>query len=74
MQFFLTFYKKTISSAFVFFFGAGCVYRPTCSQYTLEAVGKYGVVKGVLLGLKRLFRCHPWAKVAWDPVSDKPKS
>ena len=49
-------------------FGGGCRFTPTCSQYTKEAVTKYGVVKGLLLGSKRIARCHPWGNSGYDPV------
>ncbi|MEZ5015379.1 MAG: membrane protein insertion efficiency factor YidD [Chitinophagales bacterium] len=45
-----------------------CRYTPTCSQYMVEAVKKYGPVKGGWLGLKRLSRCHPWGGHGHDPV------
>jgi putative membrane protein insertion efficiency factor len=45
-----------------------CRFTPTCSQYTYQAVEKYGVVKGLWLGLKRIVRCHPWSKGGYDPV------
>jgi len=48
--------------------GPRCRYMPTCSQYMLEAVNRYGVFKGGWLGLKRLIRCNPWAKGGYDPV------
>ena len=46
----------------------GCRFYPTCSQYTYQAIDKYGVIKGCFLGLKRLVRCHPFAKGGYDPV------
>jgi len=45
-----------------------CRFTPTCSQYTYQAVEKYGVVKGLFLGLKRIIRCHPFSKGGYDPV------
>lgn len=45
-----------------------CRYTPTCSQYMVEAVTKYGIFKGGWLGIKRLLRCHPWGGSGYDPV------
>lgn len=45
-----------------------CIYTPTCSQYAIEALEKYGVVKGSLLAVRRILRCHPFAKGGYDPV------
>lgn len=45
-----------------------CRYVPTCSQYAVEALRKYGPIKGVWLTLKRLLRCHPWGGSGYDPV------
>lgn len=45
-----------------------CRYSPTCSQYALEAVQKYGPFKGGWLALKRIGRCHPWGGHGYDPL------
>lgn len=47
---------------------ATCRYTPTCSQYTLIALQKYGFFKGGWLGLKRIASCHPWGGKGHDPV------
>ena len=48
--------------------GANCRYSPTCSQYGIEAIRKYGPFKGGWLTLKRIGRCHPWGGHGHDPV------
>tara|TARA_Y100001949_G_C15808722_1_gene252486 strand:+ start:328 stop:549 length:222 start_codon:yes stop_codon:yes gene_type:complete len=48
--------------------GQSCRYFPTCSQYTIEAIDKYGPIKGIWLGTKRISRCHPWGGSGHDPV------
>ena len=45
-----------------------CKYFPTCSEYTKQAIEKYGSVKGCLLGLKRILRCNPFSKGGYDPL------
>ena len=45
-----------------------CIYTPTCSQYAIEALEKYGVVKGTYLAVRRILRCHPFHKGGYDPV------
>ncbi len=45
-----------------------CVFLPTCSEYTKQAIKKYGSAKGIFLGFKRIIRCHPWQKNKYDPL------
>ena len=45
-----------------------CRFTPTCSQYAIEAIRKYGAIKGCWLAAKRIARCHPWGGSGYDPV------
>lgn len=48
--------------------GGQCRFHPTCSQYMLDAVARYGAWRGVWLGLRRIARCHPWSAGGHDPA------
>lgn len=48
--------------------GGSCRFTPTCSNYAIEALEKYGALKGSWLAAKRILRCHPWGKSGFDPV------
>ena len=47
---------------------ASCRYVPSCSLYTLQAIERYGVLRGIAMGTLRVLRCHPFAKGGFDPV------
>jgi putative membrane protein insertion efficiency factor len=48
--------------------GPKCRYNPTCSQYAIDALRKYGIIKGLWKALKRISRCHPWGGSGYDPA------
>lgn len=48
--------------------GQKCRYTPTCSHYAVEALKKYGPVKGLWLTIRRVSKCHPWGGHGYDPV------
>ncbi len=47
---------------------SSCIYTPTCSSYAIEALEKYGAIKGMYLAVRRILRCHPFHKGGYDPV------
>ena len=60
----INFYKYLISPLL----GNNCRFLPTCSEYTKEAIIKFGLIKGTSLGFKRIIKCHPWGKSGHDPI------
>jgi putative membrane protein insertion efficiency factor len=60
----LRFYKRWISPSLP----PSCRYVPTCSEYAMEAIDRYGVLRGGLMALGRLLRCHPFVRGGYDPV------
>ena len=60
----LKFYQKCISP----YFGRRCRFYPTCSEYSRQAITKYGAIKGTFLSVKRILKCHPFHKGGYDPL------
>ena len=58
------FYQKKISPLKP----PSCIYTPSCSEYTYQAIAKYGVVRGIAMGTERLLRCHPFSAGGADPL------
>ena len=50
------------------FFPSSCKFSPSCSKYGIEAINKYGVLKGSVLTVKRILKCNPWSKGGFDPI------
>ncbi len=65
--FLITLYQKHISS-WLQTKNIHCKFYPSCSEYTKQAIIKYGVVKGCLLGISRIMRCNPFSKGGYDPL------
>jgi len=61
----IVFYQRAISPHFP----PACRYYPTCSAYAFQAVKKYGVIRGSFMAVKRILRCHPFARGGYDPVA-----
>lgn len=63
----INFYQKFISPLFKSI-GVNCKYYPSCSEYMKQAIHKYGIFKGVALGLFRICRCNPFSNGGYDPL------
>jgi putative membrane protein insertion efficiency factor len=57
-------YRRVVSPAIP----RRCKYEPTCSRYAVDAIGRYGIIKGLVLAGWRLLRCNPWSYGGYDPV------
>ena len=62
-------YKLIISP----YLGNNCRYLPTCSEYSIDALKTYGLLKGIYLSFKRILSCHPWSKGGFDPLKKEMK-
>ncbi len=65
----LRFYKAQVSPALP----PACRYSPTCSEYAIEAVERYGAWRGTIMALRRVISCNPFARGGYDPVPQKPQ-
>lgn len=69
----IRFYQKYLSfnnwwSRALFLTDKACRFTPSCSEYTYQAIDKYGILKGAFLGFRRIIKCHPLSKGGFDPV------
>ncbi len=67
IKFFIKIYQNTLSKIF-HYFGYNCKFYPSCSEYMIQAIEKYGVFKGLFLGIKRIFKCNIFSKGGYDPL------
>jgi putative membrane protein insertion efficiency factor len=67
VQWFIRAYQLMVSPLL----GNHCRFYPSCSQYAFEAIGRFGVLRGGFMALRRLSRCHPWHPGGLDPVPDR---
>ena len=63
LVFLVKIYQRIISPLFP----PTCRYTPTCSEYAIQSLKKYGIIKGVYLSIKRIVNCHPWGGSGYDP-------
>jgi putative membrane protein insertion efficiency factor len=60
-------YQRLLSPVF----GSRCKYHPSCSEYAVQAVRRFGILRGLVLAGWRLLRCNPWSHGGFDPVDDQ---
>ena len=61
---FIKIYQRFVSP----FFPSSCKFSPSCSKYGIEAINKYGGLKGSVITIKRILKCNPWSKGGYDPI------
>lgn len=64
-------YRRIVSPIFHSFGRSQCIYLPTCSEYALVAMHRFGVLRGGIMAMRRISRCHPLAKGGLDPVPER---
>jgi len=68
----IRFYQRSLNFGgvfkYLFLTDKACRFYPTCSEYCYQAIEKYGIIRGVFVGLKRIVRCHPWSQGGKDPL------
>jgi len=64
---FIKFYRHAISP----YLPKACRFTPTCSVYAIEAIGKFGAIRGTLLSMYRILRCNPFCRGGYDPVPER---
>lgn len=64
---FIKFYRRYISSILP----GSCRFKPTCSSYAIEAISKFGAIRGSLLSIYRILRCNPFCRGGYDPVPER---
>jgi len=73
--FFIRVYQKTLSTDHSFWAKPEkfriCIYSPSCSEYTYQAIENFGLIKGGIMGIARVIRCNPFASPGFDPVPEK---
>ena len=52
------------------FFGPNCRFLPTCSEYSIEAIEKHGILRGIIIAIKRIIKCNPFGASGYDPIPD----
>lgn len=68
----LKIYKKILSPTLERLFGGGCRFYPTCSEFAIESITRYGTLKGGILAVQRVLRCNPLSSGFFDPVPEFP--